>query len=257
MPTGVPRMHRTFAGSKRELAAIGCTLTKKDGEYRVNLAGGLEASAYYTDNLTDAINTGKKMKEQGAIVRDTPSHKHPEGLNGRYSKETDEAYEQRKALCNCILAGMTAEQIGDEPHGPGCATGKDQATWERRVRKLEAEGATRSDAQSVVDAEDQRKPAPDPLDKLCESLAAIEKANRTDAAWPSFVADMRAILQLQKDLSDTKKRAHAALDLVVKLAEYLQEAHDGDVTDGHGGDEPGTCSYCKAIAEAEAMTGGK
>jgi hypothetical protein len=59
----------TLKAAKAELAAIGVTLTKKDGEHRVNLAGGLEASAYYTDNLTDAVATGKKMRKQGAVVR--------------------------------------------------------------------------------------------------------------------------------------------------------------------------------------------
>jgi hypothetical protein len=33
----------------------------------------------------------------------------------------------------------------------------DNKTWEERVRALEEEGLTRSDAQAVVDAEDQRK----------------------------------------------------------------------------------------------------
>jgi phage baseplate assembly protein W len=36
-------------------------------------------------------------------------------------------------------------------------TDTDTETWEQRVRALEEEGLTRSDAQAVVDAEDQRK----------------------------------------------------------------------------------------------------
>jgi hypothetical protein len=36
-------------------------------------------------------------------------------------------------------------------------TDTDTDTWEQRVRALEEEGLTRSDAQAVVDAEDQRK----------------------------------------------------------------------------------------------------
>jgi hypothetical protein len=36
-------------------------------------------------------------------------------------------------------------------------TDTDAETWEQRVRALEEEGLTRSDAQAVVDAEDQRK----------------------------------------------------------------------------------------------------
>jgi hypothetical protein len=36
-------------------------------------------------------------------------------------------------------------------------TDTDSESWEERVRALEEEGLTRSDAQAVVDAEDQRK----------------------------------------------------------------------------------------------------
>jgi hypothetical protein len=36
-------------------------------------------------------------------------------------------------------------------------TDTDTDTWEQRVRALEEEGLTRSDAQAVVDAEDQRR----------------------------------------------------------------------------------------------------
>jgi hypothetical protein len=39
------------------------TLRKTDGEYRVNVRGGTEASAYYTNDLWDAINTGEVMRD--------------------------------------------------------------------------------------------------------------------------------------------------------------------------------------------------
>jgi hypothetical protein len=36
------------------------------GEYRVNvIKGGTEATAYYTDDLEDAVNTGLAMAEGG------------------------------------------------------------------------------------------------------------------------------------------------------------------------------------------------
>jgi len=40
--------------------------------------------------------------------------------------------------------------------------------------------------------------------------------------------------------------------LVEQLADYLEEAHEADVLDDHGGDDPATCSYCRAIAGARA-----
>ncbi len=36
------------------------------GEYRVNFANGREATAYYTDDIEDAVETGKRMAEERA-----------------------------------------------------------------------------------------------------------------------------------------------------------------------------------------------
>lgn len=52
---------------KRELASIGITITKtkdQSGEYRVNFKGGAESTAYYTNDLGDALSTGIDMAKQ-------------------------------------------------------------------------------------------------------------------------------------------------------------------------------------------------
>jgi len=46
------------------LSSMGISLTKSDGEYRVNFKGGKEETAYYTNDILDAINTGKAMLKQ-------------------------------------------------------------------------------------------------------------------------------------------------------------------------------------------------
>lgn len=52
---------------QKEATAMGLVLTKTDGEYRINFKGGKEATAYYTDDLEDAMNTGKSMvKRKGS-----------------------------------------------------------------------------------------------------------------------------------------------------------------------------------------------
>ena len=58
----------------REAQAIarenGYTLRKRDGEYRVNKTGGEEATAYYTDDLDDAIATVRfEAKREAAQVQ--------------------------------------------------------------------------------------------------------------------------------------------------------------------------------------------
>lgn len=53
----------TFASVRRELRTAGVTISARNeaGEYRVNLAGGTELTAYYTDDLVDALGTGHAM----------------------------------------------------------------------------------------------------------------------------------------------------------------------------------------------------
>lgn len=35
------------------------------------------------------------------------------------------------------------------------------------------------------------------------------------------------------------------------MVDMLSEAHSGEIADGHGGDDPATCSYCRAIRGAK------
>ena len=53
----------TLAAASEELRACGMQIISKPGEYRVNYRGGKEATAYYTDDLADALSTGKIMAE--------------------------------------------------------------------------------------------------------------------------------------------------------------------------------------------------
>ena len=55
--------------AKLELAALGLSINKRDGEYRVAFRGNyldVEASAYYTDDLADAVSTGCMMAARRA-----------------------------------------------------------------------------------------------------------------------------------------------------------------------------------------------
>ncbi len=40
----------------------GMELTERDGEFRVNFIGGEEETAYYTEDMADAINTAIDMR---------------------------------------------------------------------------------------------------------------------------------------------------------------------------------------------------
>jgi hypothetical protein len=51
----------TLAAVAGELSRLGVTIASQPGEYRVNWRGGKEATAYYTDDLADALATGRGM----------------------------------------------------------------------------------------------------------------------------------------------------------------------------------------------------
>lgn len=57
----------TIATVREQLGNVGITLRKRDGEFRVNVAGYTENSAYYTNDLEDARDTGLEMATWAAV----------------------------------------------------------------------------------------------------------------------------------------------------------------------------------------------
>lgn len=54
-----------FKEAQKWATSQGLVLKKnEDGEYVINFKGGKEATAYYTDDLADAIGTGEAMCKQ-------------------------------------------------------------------------------------------------------------------------------------------------------------------------------------------------
>ena len=61
----------TLQEAKSIARHLGLTLRKvRSGEYRVNFRDGNEATAYYTDNLEDAVNTAVEMARKRAFSSD-------------------------------------------------------------------------------------------------------------------------------------------------------------------------------------------
>ena len=54
----------TLSQVRDELRSHNVTIRKTRGEYRVNLREGNENTAYYTDDLTDAYDTGLDMRRR-------------------------------------------------------------------------------------------------------------------------------------------------------------------------------------------------
>ena len=55
--------HLRFIKASDELRLSGIILEILPGEYRVNYRDGTEATAYYTDELEDALSTGRVMTD--------------------------------------------------------------------------------------------------------------------------------------------------------------------------------------------------
>lgn len=54
----------TLAEARARLRAIGWTIYKQDGEYRINPKGASEESAYYTTDLADAMLTARAEQQR-------------------------------------------------------------------------------------------------------------------------------------------------------------------------------------------------
>ena len=78
-------MAMTLQEAKSIARHLGLTLRKvRSGDYRVNFRDGNETTAYYTDNLEDAVNTAVEMARQRALLaqhrRDDQSFQHDDCL---------------------------------------------------------------------------------------------------------------------------------------------------------------------------------
>ena len=62
----------THQEAKSIARQLGLTLSKvRSGNYRVNFRDGNETTAYYTDNLEDAVNTAVEMARNRALCEPT------------------------------------------------------------------------------------------------------------------------------------------------------------------------------------------
>lgn len=53
----------TLTQARATLRLRGMTIRKRDDEYRVNFYRGEETTAYYTNDLDDAVDTGVAMRD--------------------------------------------------------------------------------------------------------------------------------------------------------------------------------------------------
>ena len=62
------KKHYTLTETQKLLQSINMVLTKKDDEYKVNYKNGKEETAYYCDELDDALGTAQAMAKTRDII---------------------------------------------------------------------------------------------------------------------------------------------------------------------------------------------
>jgi hypothetical protein len=104
----------TLQRAKEELSPLGISIKKHEGEYCVNFKGGKEETAYYTDDLGDAVGTGKQMaKKRGKKAYTSPDmlgkyagiedlkkwrEEHGKGKKSKSDKETSDTSDKKSSL---------------------------------------------------------------------------------------------------------------------------------------------------------------
>lgn len=75
--------------AQKQIRETGATVSRKDGEYRVNVPGGTEGTAYYTDDAKDAVGTAKHMmdtyKRLGGVPDGNSRRTRSEDAGGSFS----------------------------------------------------------------------------------------------------------------------------------------------------------------------------
>ncbi len=73
--------------AQKQIRALGAIVKRVDGEYKVNVPGGTEATAYYTDDKKDAVGTARAMMKQHAVVLMDQSDREYSSGNKEKAKE--------------------------------------------------------------------------------------------------------------------------------------------------------------------------
>jgi L-ribulose-5-phosphate 3-epimerase UlaE len=77
----------TLQEAKSIARHLGLTLRKvRSGDYRVNFRDGNETTAYYTDNLEDAVKTAVEMARTRDVMQAVDEAVATEPLQGRHSR---------------------------------------------------------------------------------------------------------------------------------------------------------------------------
>jgi hypothetical protein len=83
-----------FDAVAAELAALGLTIAVRPGEYVVNFRGGGDATAYFTDDLDEALDHGRALA--AALAEATSQPKGPKNKRRRARRPMNATAQRRR-----------------------------------------------------------------------------------------------------------------------------------------------------------------
>lgn len=139
----------TLQIAKEALRAADMIITKNDGEYRVNFPHGREATAYYTNDLQDAVGTGYDMRKRERATKKNPRRGTPTWGNdvaittvrlvdktgykgGEWFVDPSKSGQNLLARIHTDLSRARAEEPGADWHLETRGTHKGWHRWEEK-----------------------------------------------------------------------------------------------------------------------------
>lgn len=95
--------------AKARLALYGCTLTARDGEFKVRLKGSPAGSGYFTTDLNDAVESGATMAKREEMRRQGPKAALTATVNRCIAEGSPVVTEQRESLPDGMVRIMRAK----------------------------------------------------------------------------------------------------------------------------------------------------
>tara|TARA_B100001146_G_C16190331_1_gene438796 strand:+ start:751 stop:1353 length:603 start_codon:yes stop_codon:yes gene_type:complete len=199
-------MSSNFAYIKKELGLLGITIKKVDGEYVVNHKGGKEETAYYTNDLSDAVGTGKLMANK----------KSSETAFAKEDGKDMTPSEVAAVIAIAIIAGYEEMRSGDDYSYKAVMKIKEQ------LRNL-TKRVTNNLARAVIKESfsTMKYGRTESLDDfLAENLSVMPKPNEVDPGRSASIGEL---------FEDLEKQSKGAIQKVLQKLAYYGDDMDESI----------------------------
>jgi hypothetical protein len=225
----------TIKEAKLEVSKIGMVLSKTEhGEFRVNFKGGSEATAYYTNDLDDAVGTARAMKKQqpqgSHATAGITAGGHQDMMSYSHSdiKDMVEFYKDQ---------GVTAESITSEDIAGYLGISKNSAVrLLPKVKQLLEKSHGPMSSRSLVSMVN-RFASSQVLDRISDHLEALRQE------MPREASNLRGLALRLDRVANTLEAEQEATDRVFKIESELDGLGVEFTVAPNSSDKQATCIY--------------